>query len=184
MNNHRGYTLLEMIVAVGIFAVVMLAATGAYLSLIRLDRHARAVNDVVNNLSFAVDSMARSIRTGTNYDCIPGQGTANCPNTPGDSFSFADSENPSRTVVYYLSGGQVVAGICTPAPCTPTGAPIPLTDPRINVSVLEFRVRGVGTGDGVQPQVTFNMRGTMTTGPTASTSFSIQGGATSRYLEI
>jgi prepilin-type N-terminal cleavage/methylation domain-containing protein len=177
-TSMRGYTLLEMIVAVGIFAIVMLAATGAYLSLIQLDRHARAVNDVANNLSFAVDSMARSIRTGSDYDCTPGQGGANCwGGTPGTSFGFNDSETPSRSVVYALSNGQITASING-------GTAIPLTDPRITVSALEFRVNGVGTGDQMQPHVIFNVRGTMTTSAQASTTFSIQGSATSRYLEL
>lgn len=173
----RGYTLLELIVSVGIFSIVMLAATGAYLTLIKLDRQARAVNDVANNLSFAVDSMARTIRTGTSYDCVPGQGGANCTTSPGASFGFNDSESPSRSIIYSLSNGQIVATING-------GTPVPLTDPRITVSALDFRVRGVGTGDGLQPQVTFSIKGTMNTGPGASTSFSIHGGATRRLLEL
>ncbi len=183
----RGYTLLELIVSVGIFSIVMLAATGAYLGLIQLDRQARAVNDVVDNLSFAVDSMSRSIRTGTNYKCNNDSVTPVCTGSPGHSFGFNDSDSPSRSVVYRLSNGQIVADI------TPTGGSLvtyPLTDPRITVDRLDFYVRGVGLGDGAEPQVTFTMHGSMSTGAssvagaTRTTSFSIQGGATQRYLEL
>lgn len=176
-SSMRGYTLLEMIVSVGLFAIVMLAATGAYLSLVKLDRHARAVNSVANNLSFAIDSMARSIRTGTEYACDANSGSPNCTATPGDSFSFEDSEVPSRSVVYAVSDNQLVASI-------DGGTPVPLTDPRVHVESLSFYVRGVGTGDGTQPQVIFNIQGTMSTGPTASTTFVIQAGATQRLLEL
>lgn len=178
-NPSRGYTLLELIVSVGVFAMVMLAATGAYLSLIRLDRHARAVNDVANNLSFAVDSMARSIRTGTGYKCNNNSGSPNCTATPGTSFGFNDSESPARAVVYSVSNGQLMASFNG-------GTAIPLTDPRVQVTGLSFYVRGVGTGDGIQPQVTFSIRGIMSTGTlaNASTTFAIQGGATQRLLEL
>ncbi len=178
-SRHRGYTLLELIVSVGIFGIVMLAATGAYLTLIKLDRQARAVNDVANNLSFAVDSMARAVRTGTAYKCNNNAGNTNCTVTPGTSFGFNDSSTPARAIVYSVSASrQVVATING-------GTAIPLTDPRIHIDALEFRVRGVGTtSDTIQPQVTFNIRGSMSIGPNATTTFSIQGGATRRLLEL
>lgn len=175
----RGYTLLEMIVAVGVFSVIMLAATGAYLTLINLDRQARATTDVVTNLSFAVDSMARSIRTGTDYECnnVPEQ---NCTGAQyGTSLGFTDSDG--RDVVYSLSGEQLQVTIDPGA-----GGPVttPLTDPRVAVSTLRFYVRGVGLGDGIQPQVTIVLRGTMLTGEGDEVEFSIQGGATQRFLEL
>jgi prepilin-type N-terminal cleavage/methylation domain-containing protein len=177
----RGYTLLEMIVAVGIFAVVMLAATGAYLSLLKLDRHARGVNDVVANLSFAVDSMARSIRTGVTYSCSPGDANGNNTNGTCTQLTFLDSEVPRRTVVYRLQGQQVIAQITPQGGSTITAA---LTDPRIRVDALTFYVQGVGTGDGVQPQVIMSLKGTMAAGQNASTTFSIQSTATQRLLEL
>jgi prepilin-type N-terminal cleavage/methylation domain-containing protein len=172
MNNHRGYTLLEMIVSVGIFSLVMLAATGSYLTLINLDRQARATNDVVSNLSFAVDSMSRAVRTGTAYKCNK-TGT-NCATTPGTSFEFTD--DLGRTIEYQLVNGQISQEINNSASF--------LTDSRIAIQTFNFYVRGVGTGDGIQPQVTFTIAGTLTTGVGKSVSFSIEGGATQRLLEL
>lgn len=168
----RGYTLLELIVSVGIFSIVMLAATGAYLTLINLDRQARATNDVVTNLSFAVDSMSRAVRTGTNYKCNKtGQ---SCPLTPGTSIEFTD--DLGRTIEYELDTGQIKQEI--------NNSPAFLTDSRITIQTLNFYVRGVGTGDGIQPQVTFTIAGTMTAGVGKTVSFSIEGGATQRRLEL
>lgn len=175
----RGYTLLELIVSVGVFSVVMLAATGAYLTLIKLDKQARSVSDMSNNLSFAVDSMSRAIRTGTGYKCNNSLGSPNCAGAspPGTSFGFVDNESPTRAIVYQVVNNQIVATING-------GTPIPLTDPRIRIDALEFRVRGVGIPDRIQPQVTFNIRGTMVTGPGTVTTFSIQSGVTRRRLEL
>lgn len=178
---HSGYTLLEMIVAVGIFSIIMLTATGAFLTLIKLDREARLSNDVVTNLSFAVDSMARAIRTGTNYDCnLVSGGLQNCA-SGGSSMQFLDADG--RTVTYALTGGQIVATIVSGTTVT-----APLTDPRITIQTLTFYVRGVGTaeaaGQKTEPQVTFTVYGTMTSAQGQMVDFTIQGGATQRVLEL
>lgn len=175
----RGYTLLEMIVAVGVFSIIMLAATGAYLTLISLDRHARATSDVVTNLSFAVDSMTRSVRTGTNYGCnaVPG---SNCTSVPADSFSFRNVDG--ETIVYSLTSGRIRQTNNS------TGFASDITDPRIAVTSLNFYVRGVGIeGAGVpdvQPQMTVTVEGTMTSGTGQAVDFTIQGGATQRLIEL
>ena len=63
-----GYTLVELIVAVGLFALVMLLAAGAYLMMIGVNRQAQGIATGIDNLSFALETMTRSIRTGTNYN--------------------------------------------------------------------------------------------------------------------
>lgn len=170
----RGYTLLEMIVSVGIFSIVMLIVTGAYLTLISLDRKARATNQLVSNLSFAIESMTRSIRTGSTYSCN-GAGNGTC-----SRFSFVDSQG--RTVTYLLkSDGSI--GQCTSGTCVDATA-IALTDPKITLSALTFYVRGVGTSDTIEPQVTISLRGTLESDPGKTTDFAIQSSATQRFLEI
>ncbi|MGB4076232.1 MAG: type II secretion system protein [Minisyncoccia bacterium] len=173
----RGYTLLEMIVAVGIFSIVMLTATGAFLTLIRLDREARLTNNVVTNLSFAVDSIARALRTGVNYDCSPAT-SGTFDNCTSSSIAFRDEDN--RAITYGISSGRVTANV--------DGIQSFLTDPNITVSTLSFEVRGMGTteacGSRIEPQVTFTMQGAMTSGQGAIVDFTLQGGATRRKLEL
>ncbi|MEK7093249.1 MAG: type II secretion system protein, partial [Patescibacteria group bacterium] len=65
----RGFTLIEMIVSVGLFAVVMIICVAALLSLVDANKKAQAIQSVMNNLNVAVDGMVRSIRMGTNYHC-------------------------------------------------------------------------------------------------------------------
>jgi prepilin-type N-terminal cleavage/methylation domain-containing protein len=171
----RGYTLLEMIVAIGIFSIVMLAATGAYLTLIDLDSQARAVNDIVSNLSFAVDSMARSVRTGTNYACTPGPN-----NTSGTCHQLDFTDENGRSITYRLSNGQIYQDTVTGGVTTH----YTITDPSITVSTLTFYVRGVGTSDSLQPQTTFLISGTIAAGQGKTIDFSIEGAGTERFLEL
>lgn len=173
----RGYTLLELIVSVGIFSLVMLAVSSAYLSLIKLDRETRATSDILNNLSFAVDSVGREIRTGKDYDCTPSTSSLDiCTSTPGTSLSFVDSNG--RTVVYSVSSSRQIIQ-------TVNGSVSELTDPRISIDSLLFYVRGVGsTVDGTQPQVTISVQGSVTTSPGRTVSTTVQIGATQRLLDI
>ncbi len=65
----RGFTLIEMLVAVALFTVVMLIATATIFSIIGGNRKAQAINAVSNNLNFAIESMVRDIKTGYGYTC-------------------------------------------------------------------------------------------------------------------
>jgi type II secretory pathway pseudopilin PulG len=170
---HRGYTLIE----VGIFSIVMLVATAAFLTLIELDRRARATNDVVTNLSYVVDSMARSVRTGTLYDCSTAGGATDCAGG-ANSFNFRDSDG--RTVSYEMLGSSVrqcVSDIC-----------MVLTDPRVTVDALAFYVYGTATlaqGNVEQPTVTFIVQGYVRPSPSADPiEFTIESSATQRLIDL
>jgi prepilin-type N-terminal cleavage/methylation domain-containing protein len=188
-TSHRGFTLLELLVSVALFTIVVTIIMAAYVNLISLDRKARATNDLVSNLSFVVDSMSRSIRTGKNYSCAGG---TNCP-SGGTYFSFTD-EN-CRSVVYLLRSDNTI-GQCVGAPdLGPTCSPslvscnstiaTPLTDPRITVSTLRFYTQGVGTGDGLEPRVIYTVSGNIKPDSnTAPITFTIEGGATQRLLDL
>jgi type II secretory pathway pseudopilin PulG len=166
----RGYSLAELIVAVGIFSMVMLIVMGVYLALISYDRQARATNQLASNFSFAVESMVRNIRTGTGYP-------SGCSTTPCTSFSFTDSQG--RSVSYALSGGQLIA--------TTGGLSAPLTDPAITITNLRFYVRGVGTtgAEAVrQPTALILIAGSMPAGSGKVVDFTIETAATQRLLEL
>lgn len=173
-TNQRGYTLIELIVSVAIFSIVMLVAGAAFIALISLDRKARATNDVVTNLSYVVDSMERSVRTGTNYTCT------SCWPNPSNEFAFTDAQG--RTVSYRLlvtgTQGQVQQQISG-------GGWNTLTDPRIDVERLDFYARGATRGDSVQPTVVFVIRGLIRPDSTSlPVDFTIESGATQRLIDI
>ncbi len=180
----RGFTLIEMIVSVGIFAVVMLAATSAYFTLISLDRRARATNEVVNNLSFAVDAMVRGIRTGTNFKCVASggndtSGTCNC-------FSYTDT-GLAQTVSYHLQANQTIGRELGGATCLDANS-FAITDPAITIlpGGLVFYVRGYGGPvNDLQAQVLFTVKGTMPADSAGNkASFTIEENATQRLIDL
>ena len=170
-QSARGFTLVELIVSVGLFALVMLIVTGAYFSLIALDRRARATNQVVSNLSFAMDTMMRGIRTGTNFRCIDGSPDTDGNSTNGNCHSFSYTDTIlSKTVTYISNPTNNTIGRCEgPLPCTNTNAS-PLTDSTITIQTLTFYVRGAGTNAAPnwsqQPHVTFVVSGVIASGNT------------------
>ena len=68
-RKERGFTLIEVMVSVSLFAMVMTLSLGAILSIIDGNKKAQAINAVANNLNFAVESMVRDIKTGYAYTC-------------------------------------------------------------------------------------------------------------------
>lgn len=169
IKKHRGYTLIELIVAVGLFALVMLLASGAYFMMISVSRQAQGISTGINNLSFALETMTRTIRTGKNYSC---NGAGDCPNG-GTAFSMTDANNNS--VAYASSNGVI----------TQNG--IALTDPTVNITSLTFYVAGTQTvrqGDFQQPHVTIIVTGTVSYAAGKSQTFSIETGATMRGSDL
>jgi prepilin-type N-terminal cleavage/methylation domain-containing protein len=68
-KNQSGFTLIEMIVSLGVFSIVVTTAVGAMLMLIANNQRLQAEQSVMTNLAFALDTMTREIRTGYNYYC-------------------------------------------------------------------------------------------------------------------
>jgi prepilin-type N-terminal cleavage/methylation domain-containing protein len=68
-KSQSGFSLVEMIVSIAVFAVVVTIAVGALLMLIASNEKLQEEQSVMTNLSFALDSMTREIRTGTEYYC-------------------------------------------------------------------------------------------------------------------
>ena len=166
MKNKRGYTLIELIVAMGLFAIVMVLASGAYLVMISINRQAQSITTGINNLSFALETMTRTIRTGINYSC---DGDEDCPNGE-DNFSVINSNDVA--VNYMLSGGAIVQN------------DFALTDPSVTVSSLTFYAFGTESDDDYQPRVTIIVSGTISSGPGKTESFVVETGATMRGTDI
>ncbi len=173
MNTRRGYTLIELIVAVGMFALVMLLASGAYLMMIGVNRQTQGITTGINSLSFALEAMTRSIRTGTGYDC---GGLGDCP---GGASSFSFTNSNGVPVSYSLSASTIQE--------TVGGSQRALTDASVTISSLMFYVFGtpsVRQGDYQQPRVTIIVSGTVSSGPGKTEAFTVQTGATMRGSDL
>jgi type II secretory pathway pseudopilin PulG len=68
-----GFSLVEMMVSIAIFMVVAVIAVAALLKIVDANKKSETLQDTVNNINFAMDSITREIRVGSNYNGYSGQ---------------------------------------------------------------------------------------------------------------
>jgi len=152
----------------------MVLASGAYLMMIGFSRHAQGIATGINNLSFAIETMTRDIRTGSAYTC---GGLGDC--VGGGSFTFTPADGGAA--VTYTSGTQQGPSGSV-GDITRNGAA--LTDPSVNITSLTFYTVGTAPGDIYQPHVTIIISGTVSYGVGKIEPFTIETGATMRGSDL
>ncbi|MBP6912147.1 MAG: prepilin-type N-terminal cleavage/methylation domain-containing protein [Candidatus Pacebacteria bacterium] len=65
----RGFTLIEMMISVALFTIVMIFGVGSLLTSNNSYHQTENLRKVIDNLSFSVEDIARTMRVGTNYVC-------------------------------------------------------------------------------------------------------------------
>ena len=68
LNKNKAFTLIEMLVAALIFSIVIGAATGVFVSAIKLQRYNLAHQQLLSQVSYAVEYMDRAIRMAIKDD--------------------------------------------------------------------------------------------------------------------
>ncbi|HVU75498.1 MAG TPA: type II secretion system protein [Candidatus Paceibacterota bacterium] len=190
MQRERGFTLVEMIVAVGLFAVVMVICVTALLSLVDANRKAQALQSVMNNLNIALDGMVRGVRMGSNYHC--GQGgsysaPADCP--LGDTLlafePFHEGAGAVAPWLYWFAADQNGVGRLYKSEDGTLASGVPITAPEVSIDSVTFYVIGSLTSDNLQPKVLVVIRGTAGGSKvTVRTTFHIQATAVQRVLDL
>ena len=189
--KQAGFTLVEMIIAVALFAIVMLVCVSALLSLVSANRKAQALQSVMNNLSITVDGMARNIRMGSNFHC-GATGTLtltqDCSASGDTSLAFEPygkaSPNPPTVYSFNSSTHRIEKSFNG-------GTSLAVTAPEVTIDDMLFYVIGTARGcnvspcDTVQPKVVIVIKGTA---PVANskirTSFHVQVTAVQRLLDL
>jgi prepilin-type N-terminal cleavage/methylation domain-containing protein len=191
-QNEKGFTLVELIVAVGLFSVVMLVSVSALLSLVGANRKAQSLQSVMNNLNIALDGMVRSIRMGTTYHCDGATYTLlttvrNCAD--GDvlfafePFGGSSSNNGDQWVYAFIPPSGASSGYIQRS--EDSGATwLRLTAPEVSIDEMKFYVAGSTEGDFIQPKVVLELQGTVAGGTRAYSTFHIQATAVQRVLDI
>ncbi len=190
-HSTKGFTLVEMLVAVGIFAVIMVMSVGSLISLMDANHKAQTLKTVVNNLHFALENMSRNIRTGHAYHCGASTGALGQPHdcaTASDT-SLAFTSRTGSLVIYQwnannqsiersLDGGESYVSI---------------TAPEIQVQQLRFYVDGsckkassdpTCPSDSKQPRVLIVAKGFMKSKGKSDSDFTIETVVSQRQLDI
>lgn len=65
----RGFTLVEIMVAIMIFSIVCVVALAALVRIIDANKKAQTIKDAVMSISFTMESLTREVRAGTKLYC-------------------------------------------------------------------------------------------------------------------
>lgn len=131
-GSSRGFTLIELVVATGIFALLIGTVTGVFVSLTRGQRSGLAQTTILGDAETFLELLEREVRTGygNTFRCVPGSAPESAPLTcAADTFVFANQDR--EEITYRLTGTQITR--VSPATGTTT-----LTSPAVAVRFLEY----------------------------------------------
>jgi prepilin-type N-terminal cleavage/methylation domain-containing protein len=144
--GQRGFTLMEMLVALGLFSMVLAAATDIYLMAGRTQRKAFSMERLAADARFALEAVVREARTGEiDYGYYDARGTA-----LGGAVTELALVSPDGTALRFFESGEGTARYCVDeasAPCllvaVDGGTPAAVTPRGVQVASLAFYVRPI-----------------------------------------
>ncbi len=186
-DTERGFSLVEMIVAIALFTIVMMVSLSALLALIDANRKARALESVINNLNIALDGMVRAMRMGSSYHCGAGTltQTADCATVPENQIAFLRfGGTPLIPNDYWVYSYNAVTKRIEKKEGV-NGQAFAITAPEISIDSMQFFVSGSTIADYNQPKIVMIVKGTAGGERLRTrTTFSIQATAVQRVLDI
>lgn len=145
----RGFTLLEMLVSIGIFSVLVVAAIDITLGISNAQLKTASLQAIQDNIRFGLELVTKEMRTGTDYNlssfCAPA----------GSEISFTTSTGEQR--IYYLDAvRKAIMRVRNSVNCANA---IQFTAEEVSVDTLTIRLRGQTSGpnDG-QPTATLSLK--------------------------
>lgn len=151
-----GFTLLEMVVSIGIFSVVIVATIGLMLSISSAQIKAANIQAVQDNIRFGLELLTKEIRTGSNLStagsCGPAGSRISFDATSGRRVYFWDAAN-----LLIMRAKQNI----TSADCDGTsGRAVPFSAEDVFIDRFQIETQGIGAAgsDDGQPMITVSLR--------------------------
>ncbi|HRH26475.1 MAG TPA: type II secretion system protein [Candidatus Paceibacterota bacterium] len=174
-TKNSGFTLVEILVSLAVFAIVITAGASSVLSIIDANQKAQSLNSVMTNMYTALEGMAREVRVGTNYTHQTGD------SAPFDTLKFTSDIGVEN--IFALSETNGIGTITQSV--GPAGIAQPITSSEIDIESLTFTIYPLDTGGSIndQPMVVMNIRGRAETQAKTKTEFNMQTIMSQRLLQ-
>lgn len=166
-QKNGGLTMIQVLVGIALFTIIMGVSMGAILGALDANRKAQSMQTAMNSLNFAMESMSRHIRFGSDYRCDK---SGDC--SDGDDEIKVNFRGDDIT--YQLSGGKLFR---LSSKSVPSGF---VTGDDTTIDNLKFYVTGTGDSDGEQPMVTIVMSGVAAEGRDYESDFHLQTSVSQR----
>ena len=92
-KENKGFTLVEVLVAVALFTIIATISMGALVSIFDANKKSQTSKTVVDNLNLSIEDMIRTIRFGTNYHCGSSGNLNTSQNCSGGNNFFATNSS-------------------------------------------------------------------------------------------
>jgi len=178
IQKNKGFTLIEMMVAVSLFVIVALIVSGVLIQLSAAYKKAQAMRLLMDNLNFALEKMNLEIREGTKIYSIDND----------NAVEYYELGDTGTKYCYSLSqlgedNRQTLAKCTTDCPCSETSSDVKdMLSPEISLEHLNFKISSVDAGGGLnrQAKVLISVKGQATVRANQTTEFMIQTSASQR----
>lgn len=163
LSTKKGFTLIEMLVAVAIFSLLVGAISGLFISGIRLQRGALVSQEILNQTSYTLEYISRALRmakkesgegclseAGLNYE-IPGKYRIEKDKNLGTGLRFINHLENDDCQEFFLEAGQLKYKKKVESPGEVT---LDLTSKDLEITSLKFNLSGQSQDDNLQPRVT------------------------------
>lgn len=133
VSSRSGFTLIEFLIALGLFAIVVSVAVGGFVRALVVQRQLVGLASANSNVSLAVEQMAREIRTGTDFSCNA---------EPCDELRFLNARG-NEVIYKWIDDGDISSiqrrEVCTQSVgCSGTGDFENITGTNVDISDLRF----------------------------------------------
>ena len=179
-----GFSLVEMLVAIGIFMSIMTLAITALISIMGANKKAQTIKSTIDSVTFAMENISKDMRGGTDYVCLPPNGSSkDCP-VGGTAVRYKNSSGD--TITYAFNGASSNVGILTKTDSTAnTTEDLISQDSNVNINNMKFYVIGAYNenavmADRTQPRVIITVSGLIAVKGSEPTTFNLQTSVSQR----
>lgn len=149
----KGFTLVEMLVAIAIFMIVVTTTLGAFLKMVDINKKVQSVRTTMDNANLAMETMMRNIRLGYDYESLDNGTAIRFTSQDGSTITYGLVERQTEV----QTGARTFRMVRT----VNGASPVPITSPDIAIERLEFVVSGaaVSPADTIQANVKIFVKG-------------------------
>jgi|GEM_PF-1536501 prepilin-type N-terminal cleavage/methylation domain-containing protein len=185
-NKKKGFTLVEIMVAISIFAIIALIVVQAFITADRVNKKAQAMKTVIDNLHFALNSISFNLQQGGTYHCLMSLPTGNPASYTydvgadcgfieggggGPAIAFKSPKSGTTHSIIYKFQSEKIWYWESDSSMNDF---VPITIDNLVIENLRFYVLNYDTGSTAIPRVFFTIAGKAVLGQGMETKFQLQ----------
>lgn len=174
IQKNKGFTLIELMIATTLFAIIMMMGVGSLVVSSNSARASQKLRIAVDNVNFAMESMTRELRIGTYYYCVKYPESVYLTNATetkdcegGDIISFKPQDAPAAPLRVAYKKSLRADGTFSLQRCETNVSPCPdIVSSEVDVQELKFFTTGSTPNptldlsqDTIQPGVKIIIKG-------------------------